>query len=182
MATPPDFTAGQVLTAAQMNAIGLWKVSASTFSAAASHSVNNCFTSDFDAYRVIAHFSSSTSLTTTMRLRVGGVDNSGASSYGITILKAFNSTTDSSTSNTSSFGFSGTAQGAITALSFDIWQPAVAVNTVINGLTTQGMIAENAKTSTFWGRHDVNTAFDGFTLIASTGNITGYVKVYGYRN
>jgi len=180
--TFPVFASGDVLTATDMNAVGLWKVSATTFSAASSHSVNNCFSSDFDAYRVIAHFSSSTSLTSTMRLRVGGVDNSGASSYGITILRAFDSTTGSSTSNTSSFGFSGTAQGAITTIAFDIWQPALAVNTVINGLTTQGMIAENAKTSTFWGRHDVNTAYDGFTIIASTGNITGYVKVYGYRN
>jgi hypothetical protein len=37
MATPPDFVDGQVLTAAQMNAIGLWLVRSSIVFASAAY-------------------------------------------------------------------------------------------------------------------------------------------------
>lgn len=178
----PVFVSGDVLNASDMNAVGMWKTSATTFTSASSHSVNNCFSSSYDAYRVVVYWTSSTTLQVTMRLRVGGVDNSGASSYGITTLRAFDSTTGSTSANQSSFAFSGVAQTERAMAVFDIVQPAVAVHTLINGITTQGLITENSKCTTFWGRHDQSVAYDGFTLIASTGNITGYVKVFGYRN
>ncbi len=70
MATPPDFTVGQVLTAAQMNSIGLFRVTTCTVSSVGgtaatvsngvvtigtgntSVTVNNAFSSDYQSYRI----------------------------------------------------------------------------------------------------------------------------------
>jgi hypothetical protein len=61
MATPPDFTAGQVLTAAQMNKIGLWVVKTETaFSAAASVTADSVFTADFTNYVLKLRYTTST--------------------------------------------------------------------------------------------------------------------------
>jgi hypothetical protein len=32
------------------------------------------------------------------------------------------------------------------------------------------------------GAHTGNTSFDGFTIIQSTGSISGTIRVYGYKN
>lgn len=54
MATPPVFTTGQVLTAAQMNAVGLWKVGDFTASGSSSTLIcDNIFTDDFQNYKIV---------------------------------------------------------------------------------------------------------------------------------
>jgi hypothetical protein len=69
MATPPDFTAGQILTAAQMNQIGLWKVTPTSVSGTGAtidsdgnvvvlgggtnFTVNGAFSADFSSYKII---------------------------------------------------------------------------------------------------------------------------------
>ena len=53
MATPPVFSSAAVLTAAQMNSVGLWLVKTQTIgSAVASVDVTDAFSSDFDNYRI----------------------------------------------------------------------------------------------------------------------------------
>jgi hypothetical protein len=53
MATPPTFTAGSILTASQMNNVGLWRVGSATATSGTTLDIANCFSSDFDAYRVV---------------------------------------------------------------------------------------------------------------------------------
>ena len=53
MATPPDFVAGSVLTAAQMNAIGAWEIASASATSGSTLAVNNCFTTDYDAYMIV---------------------------------------------------------------------------------------------------------------------------------
>ena len=49
MATPPTFSSGSVLTAAQMNAVGLWLVKTQTVGTAVSSvSVTDVFSSNYD--------------------------------------------------------------------------------------------------------------------------------------
>jgi hypothetical protein len=52
MATPPDFTSGQVLTAAQMNAVGMWLVKSDSVSGA-NPTITDAFSSDFVAYKIV---------------------------------------------------------------------------------------------------------------------------------
>jgi hypothetical protein len=54
MATPPTFSSGTVLTAAQMNAVGLWLVKTQTIgNAVSSVAVTNAFSTDYDNYKII---------------------------------------------------------------------------------------------------------------------------------
>ena len=53
MATPPDFSSGAVLTAAQMNSVGLWLVGSTTATSGTTAQVLGCFTTDYDAYKII---------------------------------------------------------------------------------------------------------------------------------
>ena len=74
MAVPPVFVAGAVLTAAQMNQIGLWRTKAQTsFSAASSVVADNVFTSDFESYCVIVRYTTTSTTGIAFQLRVGGV-------------------------------------------------------------------------------------------------------------
>ena len=69
MATPPDFTTGQVLTAAQMNAIGMWLVKSDSVTGA-NPTITGAFSSDFVAYKII-FTELSCSTTTNFYLRMG---------------------------------------------------------------------------------------------------------------
>ena len=54
MAVPPDFVAGQVLTAAQMNKVGRWLVKTQTIgTAVSSTAVTGAFSADYDQYEII---------------------------------------------------------------------------------------------------------------------------------
>ena len=54
MATPPVFSAGAVLTAAQMNAVGLWEIKTQTIgTGVASFEVTGAFSSDYDNYKIV---------------------------------------------------------------------------------------------------------------------------------
>ena len=73
MATPPDFTAGQVLTAAQMNKVGMWIVASEAVGTAVSSvTISDCFSADYDDYRVIWSGGLGSG-TTDIKVQVGGV-------------------------------------------------------------------------------------------------------------
>ena len=76
MATPPDFTAGQVLTAAQMNKVGMWIVASQAVGTAVSSvTISGCFSADYYDYRVM--WSGGVASTTTdIKVQVGGVTSS----------------------------------------------------------------------------------------------------------
>jgi hypothetical protein len=51
--TYPSFSAGEVLRAADMNAVGLWKVASATATSGTTLDISNCFSSDYDAYKLV---------------------------------------------------------------------------------------------------------------------------------
>jgi hypothetical protein len=55
----PVFTSGEVLTAANMNQVGLWLVKTQTFSAAANCDVTSVFSSSFENYIAVIRLASS---------------------------------------------------------------------------------------------------------------------------
>ena len=70
MATPPVFVSGAILTAAQMNAVGLWLIKTQTIgSAVSSVSITDVFSSDYDNYLIkITGMTASAQADTTMQL------------------------------------------------------------------------------------------------------------------
>jgi hypothetical protein len=185
MATPPDFVAGQVLTAAQMNKIGLWQVTAATFTTVGSVNVNNCFTSDFRNYKMIVRITaSSTNQNVAFRMRASGTDSS-ASYYwsGLASLTASDTTTYFARSNNATSATVMITQATGTrSLVMDVMNPQLAENTYFHAMYTDFNAVSNYVCG---GAHLAATAYDGFTLIAGAGGaatISGDYKVYGYND
>jgi len=179
MATPPVFVSGAVLTAAQMNQIGLWKIVDEDFTASASIVVDNCFSADFENYRILMRYSSTSGTTTVgMRLRVAGVN--ATSNYDLQ-SNLFSNTT--LTAARVSAGTSWVVEGADTSratfVAMDIQAPALAANTSFVTLNVRDATIQNRFSG---GMHSDTTIYDGFNLIMTGGvSVTGSLTVYGYR-
>jgi hypothetical protein len=177
MATPPLFVAGQVLTAAQMNQIGFFEIG--SFALAATTNVNNVFTSDYKNYRLVIATTTCTSADITMRLRVGGADNTTSNYNNARNQSLYNTTAPTSVGaagvNAFSIGRtdSGDPGGGI---SIDVYNPQTALRTWFTGQSVDAQIFMNVG-----GYFDLTTQFDGFTLFGSA-TWTGTVSVYGYRD
>ena len=192
-------TNGQTLVADSSTATGLkWAAASSgaltlittqTFSAAASQSVNTCFSSTYTNYKIIVTLTTaSADAMVSLNLRTGSTDTSSTQNYsyysgwstqpgsinnvangGVTSLQLFQ--TDS--------GYTAPAY----AMSMDMYNPNVSSN------TTSTWNAQYAQSSNSWlaavvGGSFTNTTdqFDGFTLKISAGTMSGKAWVYGYSN
>lgn len=170
-------------------AAGLTLITSSTFSSVASVSVNNCFTSTYDNYRAILTFTAlSADMSIRMRLRAAGADNSGANydsqllqQSATTVLGQQNAGTSGAT-QFALFGTCGSAQPTATHWTLDIISPQLTAYTKMNGAgliySTTGGTFSAISANLF----NLTTSFDGFSLLTSTGTMSGTVRVYGYRN
>ena len=179
------FTTGEVLTAADTNTYlnngGLVYITQSTFSAVASVSMNNCFSSTYDSYKITLQVFGSGATNCRLRLRVGGVDATGSDYYDRgyynqagSVLALTNSATGLGaflTNYDTNVGYPG-------RVSCDIHGPALAARTVFH---TQWADSFSVLAGDTHSTHATGTAYDGFTLTAASGTITGTVRVYGYR-
>jgi len=180
MATPPDFTAGQVLTAAQMNAVGQWLVKAQTIGTAVSSvTVTGAFSADFDNYLITI----SGGVASTTNFGDMALGSTATGYYMSSNLMQFNSNTVSGISRANQTRFIG-CFGATTATidaTIYVMSPFTAKNTIIHSHFAQATVA--GENSTFRGFVDNTTSYTAFTLTASTGTYTGgTIRVYGLRN
>jgi hypothetical protein len=155
---------------------GLVYITSATASASAALNINSCFSSTYTNYRIIYNFTASTTLELQMRLRLVTTDYSGTEytdyGYGMGSGGAFNLQHVNTTQFT--IGYVNTTEPIHGSM--DIYSPNVAVKTNFSNLSgIAASIYEN-------GRVNTTTQYDGFSLLASTGNITGTVKIYGYSN
>lgn len=185
MATPPDFVSGQILTAAQMNAVGMWKITSSALTGS-SVSISNCFSADYNYYRIIARAPVTGSADIRFNLRASGSD--------ITATNYFYGSYETRSNNTSAIGVAANSQaravlyqaGSGTAMSsfvIDVLNPFQALFTSANGSYSrldQGGAFYAFGTTGF--NYAANTSADGFTLSLSANNFAAdaEVFVYGY--
>ena len=174
-----------VVTAADALAGGLVLVSSATFTTATTASINNCFTSTYENYRVvISGFStSSTSANILMRFRNAGADRITQYQFAMRGLDAGNNSKDDYGGGYGSTGFFGSSPvyaGDVTSSTWDVYTPATSNRSYITFTTAYypgsfavrtGMIA-----------HDSTVSNDGFTVYPSNGTVSGNIRVYGYRN
>jgi hypothetical protein len=180
MATPPDFTAGAVLTAAQMNAVGLWLVGTVTVSASTSGTTDTAFTSDYKNYRVVGTFSSTTAINVALTLRNSGGDVTATNYKYMDALVGYGNTSWTIAGSTSAANFPTIARtndnGAESAVVFDILGPATATRTnVISNQTDQTLFRMMN------GIYNADTAMVGFKLSSATA-FTGSFRIYGYND
>lgn len=179
--TYPSFVSGDVLGAADMNAVGLWKVVSASFSAVTAVNVDNCFTSDYRNYRVIIDITaSSTNQNVSLRLRAGGVN--AATTYYSSGIGGFNAATSYFTTVNN-----GTSIGTLTTTSndriitLDFFSPQLARITNYTGTYSD----TNGVAYMIGGFHNTANAYDGFSILPGAGGaatLSGNYRVYGYRD
>jgi hypothetical protein len=178
----PDFSPGEVLTAAAMDSIGLWRVTTVSPTPATTIAVNNCFTSAYTNYMVIVTpIGLSGSSDITIRLRVGGTPS--IVNYYLANIFAdgasISAQAENNTANWRALNIGSTATNGLNQFKFDLYGPAVAVNTRYNYIGA-GWSGTNVRYRSGMGFHDQSVSYDGFDLTAST-TITATITVYGYN-
>lgn len=159
---------------------GMVLVATSSFSAAATVSVDNCFTSTYQRYLLASTHLGSAAAVINLRMRSGGSDNT-AASYAWQQFNDDNATTSGSRATAqTAFAINTLSTGSRDSFEFWITSPFESVNTLGVGLINA---AENTVRLWRFGlRHVSTTSFDGFTLYPASGTITGELRVYGLRN
>ena len=160
-----------------------------TFTTVSSVSLNNVFTSTYSNYRIMIDFTSSTGNNLTLRMRTNGTDGT-TSEYSYIVYQI---TTNSTVGYTAVSG--GTTSMVIV--------PGEASKYSKVSLEMSNPVSASITTSIFWqGARDSNSSpytynytasgvdgqaagkpasRDGFTLLASTGTISGTISVLGYN-
>lgn len=181
--TFPSFSAGEVLRATDMNAVGMWRVTTITPTPGTTIAVNNCFTSDYTNYTIlVTPISLASASDITLRLRVGGTPDTSANYFLANIFvenTSIQSLGENGTTNwrAMNIGFAGSA--GRNSLKFDLYGPAVATPTRYQ-MNNGGWSGTQVRYRSGVGFHDLSTAYDGFELTASS-NITATIAVYGYN-
>ena len=182
MATPPVFSSGAVLTAAQMNSVGLWFVGSTTNSGTTTAVLDGCFSSDFRDYLLVVDATGGTANTElVMQFRVGGV--AAATNYNYAQFGA----QPTGVSSNSAPGAAAASVGltfvpAVQQIScnYFIGQPNLAVFTSFSGDWLYDDTGVSIMRRTI-GRHRTATAYTGVQVLTSAA-WTGKISVFGYRN
>lgn len=162
------------------NDTGLYLLGRATGSTVASLSLNNVFTNRFKRYSVSGHIRMSAVNNFNIRFRNGGVDDSGNNYGSSRIYLATASTTAGSYAASTAFTISG-GTGTEHDFSIDLQGMVDAAEQAQGSGTssTRGGTVGNVVT-TWSGHYGANTNFDGISLIAGAGTLTGELVVYGY--
>ena len=149
-----------------------------TFSGCTSVSLNDVFSATYANYKVLLT-SSGGGITLTMRFRVSGSDNS-TSNYNQQTLRVTGTTIDGGrATGQTSFTNIGGAASVEMPLEMTIMYPFASAKT---GILVYASNSDDLSRITGTGGYfDATTSFTGFSIIASSGNITGTVSVYGYN-
>jgi hypothetical protein len=173
----PDFSPGEVLTAAAMDSIGLWLVKTQTVGTGVSSvSVTGAFSADYDAYKIIwtgGTMSADTNLTMT-------IGNATTSYYLALVYGSFGggSASVAGNSNTAqwSWGGGGGTDGA--DASVEVFNPFLTRTTQMQARVRYSSVYGNAV-----GHLANNTSYTSFAFAPASGTMTGgTIRVYGYRN
>ena len=152
-----------------------------TFTGTSIISLNGCFNSSYQNYRVIINFTPTTTGTLGLRFRANGSDNTVSNAYyfaGAYIYQQGSVTANSS--NPASIGRVARYDGGTGFTAFDVMDPSTSgAATSTAGFSTGGGADWESLFNYF---ADGTYVFDGFSLIPSAGTITGKIRVYGYKN
>ena len=179
--TYPSFTAGEVLRAADMNAVGLWLVKSQTVgSGVSSVTVTDAFSADYNNYKIVVS---------------GGVSSGGqavALQFGPSTVTGYNSgyssnlviytfasppvlTTIGSLSATN-WPYVGESNANNIAIDIDVIAPNLAKFTNYNGAYNGADVAGMAG-----GVHKQAQQYTDFTLSGVNPFTGGTIQVYGYK-
>jgi hypothetical protein len=147
-----------------------------TIAAASTASVNGCFTSAYENYRVVFTLTAAAN-TINMRYRASSTD--AATNYSSKFVYG-------PYANTTLLGDGNVSAGTSSRISigngaglyvFDVMGPALAAATFHAGAMSESLYA-----GSIGGYHSTATAYDGLSIITASGTFTGTLRIYGLRN
>lgn len=163
---------------------GMDPIVSKSFADAGSVVVDDCFSAEYDNYRIVMEGLTSASGYLRLRFRADGVDNTSAAYASTAVLQRL----------IGSGGLVGNVGGLVNnglvgyhgllkvQASLDVCAPFAPRSTAYNaaglGLISTGEGYGGVTVGMFNG----SASFDGFTLYPESGLITGKLHVYGYRN
>jgi hypothetical protein len=172
----PDFSPGEVLTAAAMDSIGLWLVKTQTVGTTVSSvNVTNAFSADYENYLVTYTGGASSSAVVPIDVQMNGSTNA---HFAILDYNGYAGGSGVVASNNRvSWTHVGSSVGSVPNLFFYLQNPFLAQPTFLSG-----SYADATNTGTINGVQTQAVSFTGFTINPTLGTFTGgTIRVYGYR-
>jgi hypothetical protein len=160
---------------------GLQLIDSTSFSAVASERLDNVFSATYDNYKIVINITSGSSAGADLQLRMasGGTADSTAGRYetGEYFVGAMTAVTAGNVNSV------GAAQGQLGRIStsagcgaeVNMYNPFTTTNTKFTSISV-GHTLEVTGTGLV-----VTNSYDGFQILASAGNMTGTMTVYGIR-
>jgi hypothetical protein len=161
---------------------GMVLLNTTSFSAVIGQNINDVFSSTYDNYRILLDVTGSTSITLSMRFRVAGADNTTSNYYYQYIQGSSTTVAGARAAASTSWVLDGGLGTERFNYVLDLANPNLATTKSMIELGSQ-LYSSAAGIKTFFASYGFGaaTSFTGFTILASTGNITGTVSVYGYN-
>lgn len=184
------FSSNTTLTASDVNTYltnaGLVYVTEASATSGTTLTIDSCFTSTYDAYRIVVSDYRTTAASTgntTMVLRASGTDSTSNYAYGYAHQALFNSTSLTVGGTQSGSNWDLILQPDTTAIGtvIDLINPNLAQYTTITSSGVVGAKSTALGLRIVSGLHAASSAYDGFkmTTVGTIANIK--VRVYGYR-
>ena len=152
-----------------------------TFSSVSSVSLNGCFSSVYNNYRIIINITSASGTGDRIRFQLRASGSNTTSNYATNgFYWQLNGGASGLEGTQSQYIVMGYSSGTSwTHNVSDIISPFLSAPTATIGLTVRG----DAYAVTSAGLQSDSTSFDGFTISpVNAVNITGTIRVYGYKN
>jgi hypothetical protein len=147
-----------------------------SFTSASAISLNDVFSATYESYRLVFNYSGTINTTARLKFRVAGADNSTNNYYTQTATLSAASVTASLDGATTTGILIGNHVGAPMLSSYDLGNVFATQKTQIIGMRA---VDSNCELKN--GVFDATTSFTGFTIIPTSGTMTGNVSVYGYN-
>jgi hypothetical protein len=173
----PDFSPGEVLTAAAMDSIGLWLVKTQTIGTGVSSvAITGAFSADYDRYKIVIDGFTG-SVAGDLRFQLGATTTGYYGVYNYQIYTGITSVFYQANSANGYIGGVGTLAGE-QAISLEIVAPQKTTKT-----TWTGQAYGNGYYFNLGYQLADSTSYTGFTIFPGSGTLTGgTIRVYGYRN
>ena len=166
---------------------GLVLITTETFTTSSTVSLNGCFTSTYQNYLLVYYLTTSTDAIISYRHRASAADISltNYQTLQMTVQTSaaptWNAPLASNAGNVIQIASLNTSGVSLSAGTINVFQPMMSADTSVTSFSTY-RTSNNGGISQCASVYKANTAIDGFSLIPSTGTITGNIRVYGYRN
>lgn len=167
---------------------GMQLVGVKTFTNESAPILSNVFTSEFQDYKIVidAYSTDAANRYCHFRLTSGGTPAT-TGYYSKSVwwsMSTGGSTPSDADQRTDRFCLGPIGYTASQAMiaTIDIGRPALAEHTTMTGSLSGAYYTVYFGMAICGGAHTTNSAYDGIQLFTTGGNVTGSIRVYGYRN